>query len=73
MATVTVKPNADGTGATNFAITGGPSDRFGAINNGSSAITTTGTATFGALSVTGNTTLGDAITDVLTFTGKIEL
>ena len=37
MATVTVKPNADGTGATNFAITGGPSDRFGAINNGTSS------------------------------------
>lgn len=34
MATTTVKPNADGTGATNFSVHGGPSTRYGCINNG---------------------------------------
>lgn len=34
MATVTVVPNADGTGATNFSVHGGPSTRYGCINNG---------------------------------------
>lgn len=37
MATVTVKPNADGTGATNWTISGGPTTRFGAINNGTAS------------------------------------
>jgi len=37
MATVTVKPNADGTGATNWSILGGPSTRYGAINNGTAS------------------------------------
>ena len=32
--TTTVKPNADGTGATNLGIFGGPSSRYDAINNG---------------------------------------
>jgi hypothetical protein len=35
--TATVKPNADGTGATQWAITGGPSTRYGAINNGTAS------------------------------------
>jgi hypothetical protein len=35
--TTTVKPNADGTGATQWAITGGPSTRYGAINNGTAS------------------------------------
>ena len=34
MATTTVVPNADGTGATQWDIYGGPSTRYGAINNG---------------------------------------
>ena len=37
MATVTVKPNADGTGATQWTINGGPSTRYGAINNGTAS------------------------------------
>ena len=37
MASVTVVPNADGTGATNWSISGGPSTRYGAINNGTSS------------------------------------
>jgi len=34
MADTTILPNADGTGASNYAIHGGPVTRFGAINNG---------------------------------------
>jgi len=34
MTDTVVVPNADGTGATNYTITGGPASRFGAINNG---------------------------------------
>lgn len=34
MASVTVLPNADGTGMTNWSIFGGPSSRYGAVNNG---------------------------------------
>ena len=34
MASVTVVPNADGTGASNWSVNGGPSTRFGCINNG---------------------------------------
>ena len=37
MASVTVKPNADGTGASLWSITGGPSTRYGAINNGTAS------------------------------------
>ena len=35
--TTAVKPNADGTGATQYTITGGPSTRYGAINNGTAS------------------------------------